>query len=205
MTGPESFREVPTLSGDHVVLDPLRPEHAPELAEASAEGELWRLWVTTIPSPAQMAGEIERRLALNAAGTMCPWTIRDARTGRAVGMTTYMNVRADHRRLEIGSTWLAVSAQRTLVNPEAKLLLLSRAFEELDCVAVEFRTHWHNRRSRRAIEALGAKQDGVLRNQDLWRDGTIRDVVVYSVIDGEWPSVRLGLRERLSRDPGVQL
>ena len=181
------------------MLEPLAPEHASELAEASAEGELWRLWVTTIPSPDQMAGEIERRLALNVAGTMCPWTVRDAHTGRAVGMTTYMNVRADHRRLEIGSTWLAVSAQRTLVNPEAKLLLMTRAFEELDCVAVEFRTHWHNRRSRRAIEALGAKQDGVLRNQDLWRDGTIRDVVVYSVIDGEWPSVRLGLRERLAR------
>jgi len=196
---PESFLEVPTLRGDHVVLDPLRPEHGPELAEASAEGELWRLWVTTIPSPEQMTGEIERRLALNRAGTMCPWTIRDAQTGRAVGMTTYMNIRADHRRLEIGSTWLAVSAQRTLINPEAKLLLLTRAFEELECVAVEFRTHWHNRRSRRAIEALGAKQDGVLRNQDLWRDGTRRDVVVYSVIDGEWPSVRLGLRERLSR------
>jgi N-acetyltransferase len=112
-------------------------------------------------------------------------------------MTTYMNVRADNRRLEIGSTWLARTAQRTAVNPEAKLLLLTRAFEELHCVAVEFRTHWHNRRSRRAIEALGAKQDGVLRNQDLWRDGTVRDVVVYSVIDAEWPSVRLGLRERL--------
>jgi RimJ/RimL family protein N-acetyltransferase len=112
-------------------------------------------------------------------------------------MTTYMNVRADNRRLEIGSTWLAASAQRTAINPEAKLLLMSRAFEVLDCVAVEFRTHWHNRRSRHAIEALGAKQDGVLRNQDLWLDGTVRDVVVYSVIDAEWPTVRLGLRERL--------
>lgn len=193
-----TFLDAPTLTGQHVVLEPLAPEHEAELAEAVAEDELWRLWVTRIPAPADMAAEIDRRLSEHAAGTMVPWTVRDARTGRAVGMTTYMNVRPDHRRLEIGSTWLAPSVQRTAVNPEAKLLMLSRAFEELDCVAVEFRTHWHNRRSRRAIEALGAKQDGVLRNQDLWRDGTVRDVVVYSVIDAEWPSVRLGLRERLA-------
>jgi len=192
-----AFLEVPVLRGHHVVLEPLAPEHEAELAEAVQEGEQWRLWVTRIPSPQEMAAEIRRRLTEHEAGTMVPWTVRDARTGRAVGMTTYMNVRPDNRRLEIGSTWLALSAQRTAVNPEAKLLLLTRAFEDLDCVAVEFRTHWHNRRSRRAIEALGAKQDGVLRNQDLWRDGTVRDVVVYSVIDAEWPSVRLGLRERL--------
>ncbi len=192
-----AFLEAPVFRGDHVVLDPLTRDHERELAEAVADGELWRLWVTRIPSPDDMAAEIRRRLAERAAGTMVPWTVRDARTGRAVGMTTYMNVRADNRRLEIGSTWLARTAQRTAINPEAKLLLLTRAFEELDCVAVEFRTHWHNRRSRRAIEALGAKQDGVLRNQDLWRDGTVRDVVVYSIIDAEWPSVRLGLRERL--------
>ena len=197
MTFADSFMEVPTLRGRHVVLEPLAPGHAPELAEAVAEGELWRLWVTRIPAPDEMGAEIDRRLARHAEGTMVPWAVCDAQTGRAVGMTTYMNVRADNRRLEIGSTWLAVTAQRTSINPEAKLLLLTRAFEELDCVAVEFRTHWHNRRSRRAIEALGAKQDGVLRNQDLWRDGTRRDVVVYSVIDAEWPSVRLGLRERL--------
>ncbi len=194
-----AFLDQPTLRGEHVVLEPLSPAHTDELAEAVAEGELWRLWVTRIPSPDTMAAEIDRRLAEHAAGTMVPFTVRDAGSGRAVGMTTYMNVRPDHRRLEIGSTWLAVSAQRTAVNPEAKLLLLTRAFEELDCVAVELRTHWHNRRSRRAIEALGAKQDGVLRNQDLWRDGTVRDVVVYSIIDAEWPSVRLGLRERLRR------
>jgi RimJ/RimL family protein N-acetyltransferase len=191
------FLEAPTLRGDHVVLELLAPEHEAELVDAVRDGELWRLWVTRIPSPDEMAAEIHRRLAEHAAGTMVPWTVREARTGRAVGMTTYMNVRADNRRLEIGSTWLAARAQKTAINPEAKLLLLTRAFEVLNCVAVEFRTHWHNRRSRRAIEALGAKQDGVLRNQDLWRDGTVRDVVVYSVIDAEWPSVRLGLRERL--------
>lgn len=192
-----AFLDAPTLRGNHVVLELLAPQHEAELAEAVQDGELWRLWVTRIPPPEGMPAEIRRRLTEHAAGTMVPWTVRDARSGRAVGMTTYLNVRADNRRLEIGSTWLAASAQRTAVNPEAKLLLLTRAFEVLDCVAVEFRTHWHNRRSRRAIEALGAKQDGVLRNQDLWQDGTVRDVVVYSVIDAEWPTVRLGLRERL--------
>jgi N-acetyltransferase len=192
-----AFLDAPTLRGDHVVLELLAPEHEAELAEAVRDGELWRLWVTRIPSPEGMVAEIRRRLAERDTGTMVPWTVRDARTGRAMGMTTYMNVRADNRRLEIGSTWLAAGAQKTAVNPEAKLLLLTRAFEVLDCVAVEFRTHWHNRRSRRAIEALGAKQDGVLRNQDLWQDGTVRDVVVYSIIDAEWPTVRLGLRERL--------
>ena len=197
-----AFLDVPVLRGRHVVLEPLAPEHEAELSEAVLEGELWRLWVTRIPSPEGMAAEIRRRLTEHETGTMVPWAVRDARTGRAVGMTTYMNVRADNRRLEIGSTWLSVGAQRTAVNPEAKLLLLTRAFEVLDCVAVEFRTHWHNRRSRRAIEALGAKPDGVLRNQDLWRDGTVRDVAVYSIIDAEWPSVRLGLRERLQAYAG---
>ena len=193
----EPFLQAPTLRGDHVVLELLAPEHEAELVEAVRDGELWRLWVTRIPAPEGMAAEIRRRLAERDAGTMVPWTVRDAHTGRALGMTTYMSVRADNRRLEIGSTWLAAGAQKTAINPEAKLLLLTRAFEELDCVAVEFRTHWHNRRSRRAIEALGAKQDGVLRNQDLWQDDTVRDVVVYSIIDAEWPTVRLGLRERL--------
>ena len=195
--GASPFLDAPTLRGDHVVLQALAADHEAELAEAVQDGDLWRLWVTRIPPPEGMRAEIRRRLDEHATGTMVPWTVRDAGTGRAVGMTTYMNVRADNRRLEIGSTWLAASAQRTAINPEAKLLLLTRAFDVLDCVAVEFRTHWHNRRSRRAIEALGAKQDSVLRNQDLWLDGTVRDVVVYSVIDAEWPTVRLGLRERL--------
>ena len=112
-------------------------------------------------------------------------------------MTTYMNIDEENRRLEIGSTWLAASAQGTKVNPEAKLLQLSRAFDELDCIAVEFRTHWHNRQSRRAIASLGAKQDGVLRNNLIWRDGTLRDTVVFSIVRDEWPAVRSGLRARL--------
>lgn len=196
-----TFADTPTLVGERLTLEPLSSEHADELAEAAAEHDLHRLWVTRIPAPEAVGAEVERRLALQASGEVAPWAIRSHADGRAVGMTTYMAIREDNRRLEIGSTWLAVRAQHTGINAEAKLLLLTRAFEELGCVAVEFRTHWHNRPSRRAIEALGAKQDGVLRNQDLWRDGTVRDVVVYSIIESEWPSVRLGLRERLARRP----
>ena len=194
-----AFLEAPVLRGDHVVLEPLAPEHEAELAEAVQEGEQWRLWVTRIPSPQEMAAEIRRRLTEHEAGTMVPWTVRDARTGRAVGMTTYMNVRPDNRRLEIGSTWNARSAQRTGTNAESKLLLLSHAFETLDCIAVEFRTHWFNHASRAAIARLGAKQDGVLRNHAVTDDGIKRDTVVFSVIDSEWPTVRHHLRFQLDK------
>lgn len=199
------FLTIPALSGALGSLEPLAPEHADELAEAIAERELYRAWYARLPSPAGMREDIERRLAQHADGQAVPWTIRD-RHGRAVGVTTYLNIRPEHRRLEIGSTWIAASAQGTGLNTQIKLLQLTRAFETLDCIAVEFRTHWHNRRSRAAIAALGAKQDGVLRNQDLWRDGTMRDVIVSSIIESEWPTVRLGLTERLAqrlRDGGV--
>ncbi len=192
-----SFLEAPTLAGRFVTLVPLSSAHAEPLAQAVAAGGLHRLWYTRIPAPERMAEDIAARLADRAAGRVVPWTIVRNSDRRPVGMTTYLNIRADNRRLEIGSTWIAADAQGTAVNPEAKLLLLTRAFEVLDCIAVEFRTHWHNRRSRRAIEALGAKQDGVLRNHDLWLDGTRRDTVVFSIIDGEWPTVRLGLEHRL--------
>ena len=193
------FFDVPVLGGRVVSLEPLAPEHATELAGAVAEDDLYKVWFTRLPSPEGMSAEIENRLAGHAAGQIVPWTIRRAADGRAVGMTTFLNVRPDHRRLEIGSTWIASSAQGTGVNPEVKLLQLGYAFEVLECIAVEFRTHWHNRRSRAAIEALGAKQDGVLRNHDLWRDGTMRDVVVFSIIASEWPTVRLNLTEELAR------
>ncbi len=192
-----SFLDAPTLAGRDVTLVPTEPAHAPALAEVVAADRLDSLWYTRIPPPEGMAAEIDRRLAEHRAGLTVPWTILRNADRRAVGMTTYLNIRAEHRRLEIGATWLASEAQGTTINPEAKLLLLTRAFEELDCIAVEFRTHWHNRRSRRAIEALGAKQDGVLRNNELWKEGTRRDVVVFSIIDGEWSTVKLGLRQRL--------
>jgi len=185
------------LEGSTVRLEPLSAAHVPELAETVKDGELWNLWYTRIPTPDSMAAEVESRLQQQAAGSMAPWAIRRLDTGALCGMTTYMNIRAEHRRVEIGSTWLAASAQRTLINAEAKYLLLSRAFDELDCIAVEFRTHWHNHASRAAIARLGAKQDGVLRSNELWVDGSRRDVVVFSILEGEWSSVRLGLQHRL--------
>lgn len=190
------FLAIPTLRGALASIEPLAREHAEELAEAVAEDELYKVWYTRLPAPDQMSAEIAKRLAGHAAGQIVPWTILDA-DGRAVGMTTLLNIRPDHRRLEIGSTWIAPSVQGTGVNTQVKLLQLTHAFESLDCIAVEFRTHWHNHRSRAAVVALGAKQDGVLRNHDLWRDGTMRDVVVFSIIENEWPTVRLSLTEKL--------
>lgn len=194
------FATPAVLEGSIVRLEPLSHGHVPELAEAVKDGELWNLWYTRIPTPEGMAAEVQARLEQQAAGTMAPWAIRRLDTGALCGMTTYMNIKAEHRRVEIGSTWLAASAQRTLINAETKYLLLSRAFEELDCIAVEFRTHWHNHASRAAIARLGAKQDGVLRSNELWVDGSRRDVVVFSILDSEWSSVRLGLTHRLARN-----
>ncbi|MEB7448895.1 GNAT family N-acetyltransferase [Arthrobacter koreensis] len=196
------FSSPVVLEGSTVRLEPLSPEHVPELTDAVRDGELWNLWYTRIPAPDAMAAEVESRLQQQAAGSMAPWAIRRLDTGVLCGMTTYMNIKAEHRRVEIGSTWLAASAQRTSINAEAKYLLLSRAFEDLDCIAVEFRTHWHNHASRAAIARLGAKQDGVLRSNELWLDGSRRDVVVFSILEGEWSSVRLGLRHRLRRELG---
>jgi RimJ/RimL family protein N-acetyltransferase len=190
------FSTVPTLSGNKVTLEPLATAHAAELA--SAVGELWRSWYTHVPTPEGVPAEIERRLQLQGRGSMLPFAVRRNDTGEAVGMTTFMNLDPANRRLEIGSTWLAKSAQRTGINAEAKLLLLGHAFDTLNCIAVEFRTHWHNLQSRRAIAELGAKQDGVLRNHQLGRAGTLRDTVVFSILDSEWPTVRLSLTERLA-------
>jgi RimJ/RimL family protein N-acetyltransferase len=185
------------LVGEHVRLEPLGPQHTAGLVAASADGEVWRKWTTTVPSPDDVPADVERRLAAHAAGRIVPWAtcLPD---GTPVGETTYWAIDEVNRRVEIGATWLGASAQRTKVNPEAKLLQLTRAFEELDCIAVEFRTHWHNRQSRRAIAALGAKQDGVLRNHQFMRDGTLRDTVVFSIVRDEWPAVRSGLRARLA-------
>lgn len=143
-----------------------------------------------------MAAEIERRLALQASGTMLPFTVIDA-AGKVAGMTTYMNVDAANRRVEIGSTWYAQRVQRTALNTQCKLLLLTHAFETLDCMAVEFRTHFFNHQSRRGIERLGAKQDGILRNHQIAPNGTLRDTVVYSIIAAEWPTAKAHLTYQL--------
>ena len=192
-----SFHDAPTLEHPLVRLEQLRPEHASDLAAASAEGELWRTWYTAIPAPDVIDAEIERRLSLQQAGQMAPWAIVDPTTGAAVGMTTYMNIDAPNRRVEIGSTWIARSVQRNGLNKAAKLLLLGRAFDELDAIAVEFRTHSHNQQSRRAIAELGAKQDGVLRNHQIDRFGNLRDTVCFSITASEWPTVRHGLIARV--------
>lgn len=193
------FADAPTLENEFVELRQLSADDHDGLVDAVRVADLWRTWYTRIPSPEGMADEIERRLAAQAAGTMAPWTIIDARSQRVVGMTTYMGLDPANRRLEIGSTWVSRVVQGTRVNPAAKLLLLERAFDELGCIAVEFRTHWHNQQSRAAIAKLGAKQDGVLRNHSIFDNGTVRDTVVFSIIDGEWPTVRYGLQERLAR------
>lgn len=193
------FLQIPTLRGTVATVEPLSVEHAEELAAAINEDELYSLWYARLPHPDAMAEDIADRLRAHAAGTVVPWAVRRHSDQRLVGVTTFLNIHAENRRLEIGSTWIASSAQGSGVNADIKLLQLTHAFETLGCVAVELRTHWHNQRSRRAIAGLGAKQDGVLRNHDVWRDGTLRDVVVFSIIENEWPAVRLGLNERLRR------
>jgi N-acetyltransferase len=197
-----AFLEPVTLSGDLVTLEPLRAEHHDELVVAASDGRLWELWYASVPSPETMRADIAERLAQQAEGATLPFTVRHNGTNRLVGMTSYLNVEPDVPRLEIGSTWTAAWAQRTGVNAESKLLLLTHAFDVLGCLAVEFRTHWHNAQSRAAIERLGAKQDGVLRNHRRMPDGSLRDTVVYSIIVSEWPAVRAGLRYRLARGGG---
>jgi RimJ/RimL family protein N-acetyltransferase len=187
--------EAVTLTGDHATLRPLAHEHHEALCSAARDGELWKLWYTSVPSPEGMAAEIERRLSLP---TMCPFTVLDA-GGRVVGMTTYMNTDAVNQRVEIGSTWYAASAQRTPLNTQCKRLLLAHAFEALDCIAVEFRTHRLNTQSRRAIERLGAQLDGILRSHSRAGDGSLRDTAVYSITAADWPAVRSHLDWQLAK------
>ena len=185
-----------TLRGRHARLEPLTRAHHDALAEAARDGELWKLWYTSVPSPEEMMTEIERRLDLQSKGWMLPFAVLDA-VGTPVGMTTYMNIDAVYQRVEIGSTWYARRVQRTGLNTECKLLLMRHAFETLGCIAVEYRTSLFNQNSRRAIERLGAKLDGILRNHQRHSDGTLRDTCVYSIIQSEWPAVKTHLTFQL--------
>ncbi|MBO0765093.1 MAG: GNAT family N-acetyltransferase [Hyphomicrobiaceae bacterium] len=206
-----AWLEPVTLTSGRVRLEPLGRRHAAELAEAVKDGELWRLWYTFIPPPEGMEAEIERRLGLQAAGSMLPFAVIDTGpgeaaaggsgrgVGRSVGMTTYMNVDGANRRVEIGSTWYRKAVQRTDLNTRCKLLLLAHAFESLNCIAVEFRTHVFNRQSRAGIERLGAKLDGILRSHQIAPNGSLRDTCVYSIIAAEWPTVKAHLEFQLSR------
>jgi RimJ/RimL family protein N-acetyltransferase len=186
------------LRGAHATLRPLAHDHHDGLVDAVRDGELWRLWYTSVPAPERMAAEIERRLGLQAQGSMLPFTVFDA-TGRIAGMTTYMNIDATNQRVEIGSTWTARRAQRTPLNTECKWMLLRHAFETLACIAVEFRTHRLNMQSRRAIERLGAQLDGMLRCHSRAGDGSLRDTAVYSITATEWPAVKAHLAWQLER------
>lgn len=187
-----------SLVGKLTTLEPLSHEHHDGLVEATRDGELWNLWYTSVPRPAAMRAEISRRLELQALGGMVPFAARRNDTSQIIGMTTFMNIDESNRRVEIGSTWNAESVHRNGTNTESKLLLLTHAFDRMECIAVEFRTHWMNKQSRTAIERLGAKEDGVLRNHQRMDDGSLRDTVVYSIIQSEWPSVRNELIRRLA-------
>ncbi|MEN9995690.1 MAG: putative ribosomal N-acetyltransferase YdaF [Pseudomonadota bacterium] len=201
MSAQSPFTQPVALQGQHATLVPLTAEHHDELVEAVQDGELWRHWYTFIPTPEKMADEIARRLNLHKAGSLLPFTVMV--NGKAVGMTTYMHIDAANLRVEIGSTWYRTSVQRSLVNTECKRMLLAHAFEQLHCNAVEFRTHFFNQQSRRAIERLGAKLDGVLRNHQINTHpdapGALRDTCVYSILNTEWPSVKAHLDYQLSR------
>ena len=194
-----AWAEPVRLDGTIVSVVPLAHDHHDDLVEAAADGVLHRLWYTTVPAPGEVADEIDRRLAQQAAGSMVPFTVVDRVSDRAVGMRTYMNVDATNRRLEIGSTWYRKSVQRTGLNTECKFLMLRHAFEELDCIAVEFRTHFINHQSRRAIERLGAKLDGILRNFMIMPNGTLRDSCVYSILNSEWDMVKANLTWQMER------
>lgn len=193
-----SWPEPVTLQGRHATLKPLTREHTEAMAEATTDGELWKLWYTAVPTPDGMMAEIDRRLDLQAKGSMLPFAVLDA-DGVAVGMTTFMNIDAASKRVEIGSTWYAKRVQRTALNTECKFMLMQHAFETLECIAVEYRTSFFNQKSRRAIERLGAKLDGVLRNHQRHIDGTFRDTCVYSIIQSEWPTVKSHLTSQLER------
>ena len=187
-----------TLTGQHTTLLPLSLDHLQDLKRATEDGDLSKIWYTVIPSADGMQAEIERRLSLQDAGKMLPFAVC-LPGGRPVGMTTFMNIDATNRRVEIGSTWYRKSVQRSGLNTDAKRLLLSHAFDTLNCIAVEFRTHFMNRQSRAAIERLGAKLDGVLRSHVLGLNGTLRDTAVYSITAAEWPTVNMSLDGALEK------
>jgi RimJ/RimL family protein N-acetyltransferase len=193
------FVEPITLKGSRATLEPLGLEHEDGLRRAAADGELWRLWYTSVAAPDKMGAYVATALDMRERLGAMPFIVRESASGEIVGCTRYFNVDAANRRLEIGHTWYAKRAQRTAINTECKLLLLTHAFEKLRCIAVEFRTHWFNHASREAIARLGAKQDGVLRNHQLGPDGSYRDTVVFSIIESEWPAVKQHLAYRLKR------
>jgi RimJ/RimL family protein N-acetyltransferase len=196
MTSENWLQEI-TLRGETVTLIPLRPEHAQGLIDVAADGELWNLWYTFVPKPGNVEGYIATAQQEQRAGVSLPFAVLLNATQQIVGTTRFCRADNQHHRVEIGFTWYAKTVQKTAVNTECKYLLLQHAFEQLNAIAVEFRTHWHNHPSRAAIARLGAKQDGVLRNMQKDADGSYRDTVIFSIIDGEWPTVKKSLRYKM--------
>ncbi|MGB7217322.1 MAG: GNAT family protein [Vicinamibacterales bacterium] len=186
-----------TLENAVVRLEPLTPDHASDLAKAAEDGELWKLWYTSVPQLDSVAAYIKKAVAAQSAGHELPFVIRLRESNRVVGTTRYLHIVEEHRRLEIGSTWIAKSCQGTAVNPASKLLLLNHAFTVLSANRVEFVTHVNNTQSRAAILKLGASQEGVLRHHRVMPDGSLRDSVVFSILASEWPAVREALQRRI--------
>jgi N-acetyltransferase len=197
-----AFADPVTLEGRHVRLEPMTRARADAVAQAlgaaAADGALWESKVTSIPRPEAMRAYVDLALAELERGVSLPFVTIDRASGKAVGTTRFMNIEAPHRRLEIGTTWIAKSFQRTAINTEAKYLMLMHAFETLHCIAVDLRTHEKNVQSRAAIERLGAKLDGILRHHRVLPDGSVRNTASYSIIDIEWPEVKARLEARLS-------
>jgi RimJ/RimL family protein N-acetyltransferase len=197
-----AFVEPVMLEGRHVRLEPMARERAGAIAAAlgaaAADGSMWESKVTTIPRPETAAAYVDQALSELDAGHSMPFSTIDRASGKVVGSTRYMNIEAPHRRLEIGTTWIGKSFQRTAINTEAKYLMLKHSFETLRCIAVDLRTHEKNVQSRAAIERLGAKLDGLLRNHRIMPDGSLRNTATYSIIDAEWPVVKARLQARLA-------
>lgn len=195
----ESWLKPIELEGNLVKLVPLQKIHKVDLVFAASDGNLWELWYTAVPSPKTMDSYLDTALAELNLGKSLPFTIVDKRTNTVVGTTRFLNVDAKNKRVEIGATWYAKKVQRTGINTECKYLLLKYAFEHLNCIAVEFRTHFHNHRSRNAILRLGAKQDGILRNHRVDESGNLRDTVVFSILNSEWKTVKTSLEFKMKR------
>lgn len=187
------------MDGSSVFIEPLSLKHVDGLKMAVKDGNLWELWYTSAPEPENVQGFIEKALLEYDTGVSQPFVIIRKKDSKIVGTTRYMNVDSESKRLEIGHTWYSKSAQRTAINTECKYLLLQHAFENLECIAVEFRTHWHNMPSRNAIERLGAKLDGVLRNHKIDKYGCLRDTVVFSILNSEWNTVKKSLEFKMNK------
>ncbi|WP_375560026.1 GNAT family N-acetyltransferase [Bernardetia sp. OM2101] len=188
-----------TLEGNLVKLIPLLPSHKNELLEAASDGELWNLWFTSVPSQEKIDTYLDFAFSEQEANRALPFAIIDKKTDKIIGSTRFCNVVESNKRVEIGYTWYSKSYQRTGINTECKYLLLQYAFENLECIAVEFRTSWYNQASRKAILRLGAKQDGILRNHQIDSNGILRDTVVFSIINIEWQGVKKLLEFEMSR------